>query len=96
MNKLKWFSGGAERREKAIEIMEELRNEMAQQPSTKLEMVFNQYLNELKQDGTSTPYILNRFNLTISKVILENEIRLSQKQSEFLKELRTLSYIRII
>ena len=58
MNKLKWFSGGAERREKAIEIMEELRNEMAQQPSTKLEMVFNQYLKELKEDGTSTPYIL--------------------------------------
>ena len=96
MNKLKWFSGGAERREKAIEIMEQLRDEMAQQPSSNLEMVFNQYLKELKEDSTSTPYILNRFNLTISKVILENEIRLSQKQSEFLKELRTLSFIRII
>lgn len=77
-------------------MIEELRKETVQQQLPELEAILNQYLKEWKEDGTSTPYILNRFNLTISKVILENEIKLSKEQSAFLKELRNLSHIRIL
>ncbi len=61
-----------------------------------LYQVLDSYRTELKFDGTSTPYILTRMNIDISKVLLNNNIRLSSTESSQLKELRALSHIRII
>ena len=42
----------------------------------------------------SGPYILSRFNIEVSKVLLDHGITLAEKPAEQLKELSHLSNIR--
>lgn len=53
------------------------------------------YHEELKNRGTSTPYILSRLNVDLSTVLVENAIHPTREQSAKLKELRALQNIRI-
>ena len=97
MGKLKWFSGGQERREQAIIIIDNLIGDIEDNRNTEsLQSLLLAYREEFKNSGTSTPYILNRMNLDMSRVLLENGIKLSDSQSSQLKSLRSLSAIRII
>mgnify|MGYP000852067703 CR=1 FL=1 len=111
MGTLRWFAGGQERRERAIFLINQTNQgagstvnsgikhatgKFDSKNANPLYQVLDSYRTELKFDGTSTPYILNRMNIDISKVLLNNNIRLSSTESSQLKELRALSHIRII
>ena len=52
------------------------------------------YKRRLKDDGTSTPFILSQMNVDVSRVLIDNKISLSESQAEQIKKLRELSAIR--
>ena len=52
------------------------------------------YKRRLKNDGTSTPFILSQMNVDISRVLIDNKLTLSESQAEQIKKLRELSAIR--
>ena len=52
------------------------------------------YKRRLKNDGTSTPFILSQMNVDISRVLIDNKLTLSESQAEQIKKLRELSVIR--
>ncbi|MFU2206548.1 bacteriocin immunity protein [Streptococcus pluranimalium] len=95
MGKLKWFSGGKERKVDASFLIEELLIDLKDDSNKKpLEEVLVHFKEELKLGKASTPFILSRFNLAVSKVIKDNRISLTDSQAETLKKIRDLSHIR--
>jgi hypothetical protein len=52
------------------------------------------YQKRLKDDGTSTPFILSQMNVDISRVLIDNKLSLSEGQAKQIKKLRELSAIR--
>lgn len=52
------------------------------------------YQRRLKDDGTSTPFILSQMNVDISRVLIDNKLMLSESQARQIKKLRELSTIR--
>ncbi len=95
MSALKWFSGGEERRNEALIIMDNLLTLLDHHHGVQpLKDLLLSYAQELKSGGISTPFILSRMHIELSKVLMDNKIRLSEEQSELLKELRSLSNIR--
>jgi hypothetical protein len=67
MAKLKWFSGGKERREEAIRIIEELLLDLQTNASaTSVKKTLIHYLNEFKTNGTSFPFLMNRMSLELT------------------------------
>ena len=96
MAKLKWFSGGKERREEAIRIIEELLLDLQTNDSaTSVKKTLTHYLNEFKTNGTSFPFLMNRMSLELTDVVLHSKVSFTQKQSEKFKELRKLMEIRM-
>lgn len=94
MQALKWFSGGRERRERAILLIDKLFSENGDKSNTPLYRLLSSYRQELESDGASIPYILSRMNVDISKVVLKGGTSLSESESTRLKELRGLLYSR--
>ncbi|EAA0043348.1 TPA: bacteriocin immunity protein [Listeria monocytogenes] len=95
MKKVKWYSGGDERGEKAIGLILELLKELnTNSDSQLLQEVLNKYKEELENKGSSVPLVLSRMNLAISHAIRKNGVILSDTQSTILKELTSLSSIR--
>ena len=95
MTPLKWFAGGRERRCEAMTIIDHLLEDIKAAPQ--LAPLKNQlviYKRRLKDDGTSTPFILSQMNVDISHVLIDNKLILSENQSEQIKKLRELSAIR--
>ena len=95
MTLLKWFAGGSERRCEALAIIDYLLEDIKDAPQ--LPLLKNQvviYKRRLKDDGTSTPFILSQMNVDISRVLIDNKLILSENQSEQIKKLRELSAIR--
>ena len=95
MTTLKWFAGGSERRCEAMTIIDYLVEdikEVSQLPPLKNQLVI--YKRRLKNDGTSTPFILSQMNVDISRVLIDNKLTLSESQAEQIKKLRELSAIR--
>ena len=95
MTPLKWFAGGSERRCEAMTIIDHLLEDIKAAPQ--LAPLKNQlviYQKRLKDDGTSTPFILSQMNVDISRVLIDNKLILSENQSEQIKKLRELSAIR--
>ena len=95
MTPLKWFAGGSERRCEAMTIISHLLegiNNTPQLAPLKNQLVI--YKRRLKNDGTSTPFILSQMNVDISRVLIENKLILSESQAEQIKKLRELSAIR--
>ena len=95
MTPLKWFAGGRERCCEAMTIIDHLLEDMKDAPQ--LSPLKNQlviYKRRLKDDGTSTPFILSQMNVDISRVLIDNKLMLSESQSEQIKKLRELSVIR--
>ena len=93
--KRKWFAGGSERRCEAMTIINHLLEDIKDTPQ--LAPLKNQlviYQRRLKDDGTSTPFILSQMNVDISHVLIDNKLILSENQSEQIKKLRELSAIR--
>ena len=95
MTPLKWFAGGSERRCEAMTIIDHLLEDIKAAPQ--LAPLKNQsviYKKRLKDDGTSTPFILSQMNVDISRVLIDNKLCLSESQTEQIKKLRELSAIR--
>ena len=95
MTTLKWFAGGSERRCEAMTIIDYLVEdikEVSQLTLLKNKLVI--YKRRLKNDGTSTPFILSQMNVDISRVLIDNKLTLSESQAEQIKKLRELSAIR--
>ena len=95
MTTLKWFVGGSERRCEAMTIIDYLLEdikEVSQLTPLKNQLVI--YKRRLKDDGTSTPFILSQMNVDISRVLIDNKLTLSESQAEQIKKLRELSAIR--
>ena len=95
MTPLKWFAGGSERRCEAMAIIDHLLEDIKDAPQ--LSPLKNQlviYKKRLKDDGTSTPFILSQMNVDISRVLIDNKLSLSKSQAEQIKKLRELSAIR--
>lgn len=96
MAKLKWFSGGKERREEAISIIEELISDLHTNDSAEaLSKSLIYYLNEFKTSGTSFPFLMNRMSIELTDVILRSEVHLTKEQGEKFTELRKLMEIRM-
>ena len=92
---LKWFAGGSERRCEAMSIINHLLEDIKDTPQlTPLKNQLVIYQRRLKDDGTSTPFILSQMNVDISHVLIDNKLILSENQSEQIKKLRELSAIR--
>ena len=95
MTPLKWFAGGSERRCEALTIIDHLLEDIKDTPQlTPLKNQLVIYQRRLKDDGTSTPFILSQMNVDISHVLIDNKLILSENQSEQIKKLRELSAIR--
>ena len=95
MTPLKWFAGGSERRCEALTIINHLLEDIKSAPQ--LAPLKNQlviYQKRLKDDGTSTPFILSQMNVDISRVLIDNKLGLSESQAKQIKKLRELSAIR--
>ena len=95
MTPLKWFAGGSERRCEALKIINHLLEDIKDAPQ--LSPLKNQlavYKSQLKDGGTSTPFILSQMNVDISRVLIDNKLILSESQAEQIKKLRELSAIR--
>ena len=95
MTPLKWFAGGSERRCEAMTIINHLLEDIKDTPQlTPLKNQLVIYQRRLKNDGTSTPFILSQMNVDISRVLIDNKLILSENQAEQIKKLRELSAIR--
>ena len=95
MTTSKWFAGGSERRCEAMTIIDYLVEDIKE--VSQLTLLKNQlviYKRRLKNDGTSTPFILSQMNVDISRVLIDNKLTLSESQAEQIKKLRELSAIR--
>ncbi|MDU1701477.1 MAG: bacteriocin immunity protein [Streptococcus mitis] len=95
MTPLKWFAGGSERRCEAMTIINHLLEGINNTPQlTPLKNQLVIYQRRLKDDGTSTPFILSQMNVDISRVLIDNKLMLSESQARQIKKLRELSAIR--
>ena len=95
MTPLKWFAGGSERRCEAMTIIDYLLEDIKAAPQlTPLKNQLVIYKKRLKDDGTSTPFILSQMNVDISRVLIDNKLSLSESQAQQIKKLRELSAIR--
>ena len=95
MTPLKWFAGGRERRCEAMTIIDYLLEDIKAAPQ--LAPLKNQlviYKKRLKDDGTSTPFILSQMNVDLARVLIDNKLSLSESQAKQIKKLRELSAIR--
>ena len=95
MTPLKWFTGGSERRCEAMAIIDHLLEDIKDTPQlTPLKNQLVIYKRRLKNDGTSTPFILSQMNVDISRALIDNKLILSESQANQIKKLRELSAIR--
>ena len=95
MTPLKWFAGGSERRCQAMTIIDYLLEDVKHTPQlAPLKNQLVSYKRRLKDDGTSTPFILSQMNVDISRVLIDNKLMLSENQADQIKKLRELSAIR--
>ena len=95
MTPLKWFAGGSERRCEAMTIINHLLEDIKDTPQlTPLKNQLVIYQKRLKDDGTSTPFILSQMNIDLARVLIDNKMILSESQAEQIKKLRELSAIR--
>ena len=95
MTPLKWFAGGSERRCEAMTIIDHLLEDIKDTPQlAPLKNQLVRYKKRLKDDGTSTPFILSQMNVDISRVLIDNKLMLSENQADQIKKLRELSAIR--
>lgn len=92
---IKWFSGGKERKNEAITILEGLIKDLdSETKNLPVQKVLSSYRKELIDEPSSIPFILSRMNIEVSKVLVDNGIELSHSQSTKLKKLSSLSQIR--
>ena len=93
MKKIKWFSGGSDRRSTAINILDELLSS-ENLNKTELANTIKHYINELKNNDISTQFILSRMSLDIANVLRKYQIELNEAEKQKITELNNLINIR--
>ncbi|KRM97611.1 hypothetical protein FC19_GL001661 [Liquorilactobacillus aquaticus DSM 21051] len=92
---MKWYSGGKDRGDEAIKIIDELLTELQSNVNNRpLEDLLTSYKKEIIVKNSSIPLLFNRMNLEISKTIRSYGIKLSDVETKNIKELMSLSNIR--
>ncbi|KXT75286.1 bacteriocin immunity protein [Streptococcus sp. DD12] len=92
---IKWFSGGNERKEEALSLMDDLLKDLSShQGDPNLAQVIQKYHQELADGTGAVSLVLSRFQLEITRYLSENAVKLSDNQESLLKEIRKLSEIR--
>lgn len=94
MNGLKWYSGGKERKEEALDTIDHLLVLLDKEDQQPLIVVLNEFRSELLSEGQSVPYILSRMDLAVSRCIVENKLTFSEKETELFNQLSSLSQIK--
>lgn len=94
MNGLKWYSGGKERKEEALDTIDHLLVLLDKEDQQPLIVVLNEFRSELLGEGQSVPYILSRMDLAVSRCIVENKLTFSEKETELFNQLSSLSQIK--
>ena len=96
MNKLKWFAGGNERAEQAIQLIDELLHDFDDSSfrSDRIRTVLRNNTEALIHKQAAVPFILSRMNLEISNALLQNNILLTKQQSDKFEQLSSLANIR--
>ncbi|MGK4179675.1 bacteriocin immunity protein [Lapidilactobacillus dextrinicus] len=95
MSKLKWFSGGTDRAQQALEIIDDLLHDLYKNSENDtLQNLLLKYKYELEKQQTPVPFILSRMNIDIANIIVKNGLTLSSFQSSKLKQLTAISNIR--
>ena len=95
MSNLKWFAGGSERSHESIVIINQLLQDIDDRPQLaplKKHLVI--FKAQLRDGGTSVPFVLSQMNVAIAGVLIEHKLHLSESQSKQIKKLRDLSNIR--
>lgn len=94
MSTVKWFSGGIERGDQAVSIINVLLENKELSQNDQVRKTLLKYRAELQKKGSSVPFILSRMNLDISKALRNDGVCLSEEQKNYLKQLTSLSNIR--
>lgn len=95
MPKLKWFSGGKERRDDALTLLDSIMIDIrGLERAESLQDILSSYKEELEHPNAPIPISLSRFNVELSGVIRDNNIMLTDSVREKLDTIRKLSYIR--
>lgn len=95
MSQLKWFSSGKERGQQGIELIDTLIGELKSDGKKDgLVKVLLTYREELAKREAAMPLILSRMHLDFSKVLRNDGIILTDKESDLFKEIMSLSHIR--
>lgn len=95
VSQLKWFLGGSDRAQEALEIIDDLLYDLYKNSENNtLQNLLLKYKRELESQKTAVPFILSRMNVDIANVIVKNGLTLSDFQSSKLKKLTALSNIR--
>ena len=95
MVSLHWFSGAKERKAKALELLDQLVNDLNTDENNRpLQCVLLSYRQELETDFSAVQYILSRMFLEISQVIRDNHLKLTKSQENLFSELRKILQIR--
>lgn len=95
MPKLNWFSGGKERRDAALTLLDSIMIDIrGLDRGELLQDILSSYKEELEHPNAPIPVILSRFNVELSRVLRNGNIILTNGIREKLDSLRKLSYIR--
>ena len=92
-SKVKWFSGGNDRRQQAIEIITKLIDCPEVNQSDALLSKLDGYREELTQQKQSVPFILSRMNVDVGKSIQDTGVTLSDTANALVDDLGQLSQI---
>lgn len=95
MKEIKWFSGGSERAEVALNDISTILGLIPADTNTApLRQLLFDYAQEINEGVTAVPYILSRMAVSVSNCITKNKITLSQEASDQIKKLLSLAEIR--
>lgn len=92
---LRWFSGGKDRREEAVAILDRLLKDINDDNDlSSLEKALASYRKELNDSKSAVPYILSRLSMDISAVVRKDNLTLTPTQEKEMADLRKVLNIR--
>lgn len=94
VEELKWYSGGAERGQIAMELISDLISRLDSGKEQPLRELLFGFYREIKAQESSVPYVMNQMNIELAQCMLDNGIVLSEENRKLMKQLQTLRYIR--
>lgn len=97
MTQLKWYAGGQERGKVAVDLLNQLTQElMTSDVNAKHELaaLLQTFVAEIRQGVCAVPLLLSRLNIEVSNFLTTKQLVLTDNESKILKEVAELSQIR--